>query len=341
MSSTAFTFVRIPEDEKDPVEELTASKDGGLEHDELIRYAKDYFYKQLLQSSSSSSSSTNEEYPSCDIMALSVPLMTNGYQAVSLYSNNYSSTLLQQHQQQPLQENRRATALVIACGHSLISSSSSQSQLQNQPQQPQPIRGDVFVGRAHDDERIDWERLDFTVADADPKAPWCRQARSPGGGGGQGGRFPTAASSLTTLLQQQMNVADNQAPMIMGEGGASGTSSGNNHQGSMFGMDGAPAVIEEWGSWTQTQDEIELKVPLTEGGAGSVLVKAKDCQVLFRRQSLKVLVGNVVKVEGTLFGSIVPDDCTYTIESGGGGRELCITLTKAEEGMTWSWVTMS
>ena len=200
------------------------------------------------------------------------------------------------------------------------------------------IRGDVFVGRAHDDERIDWERLDFTVADADPKAPWCRQARSPGEGGGQGGRFPTVASSLTTLLQQQMNVADNQAPMIMGEGGASGTSSGNNHQGSMFGMDGAPAVIEEWGSWTQTQDEIELKVPLTEGDS---VVKAKDCQVLFRRQSLKVLVGNVVKVEGTLFGSIVPDDCTYTIESGGGGRELCITLTKAEEGMTWSWVTIT
>jgi len=136
-----------------------------------------------------------------------------------------------------------------------------------------------------------------------------------------------------------MNVADNQAPTIMGEG-ADSTSSGNTHQGSMFGMDGAPAVIEEWGSWTQTQDEIELKLALTEG---DLVVKAKDCQVLFKRQSLKVLVGNVVKVEGALFGSIVPDDCTYTIESGGGGggRELCITLTKAEEGMTWSWVTMS
>ena len=358
-STTSFTFVRIPADEKEPVEELTASKAGGLEHDELIKYAKEYFYKQLLlhSTATSSTSSTNEEYPSCDIMALSVPLMTNGYQAVSLYSNNYSSTVWQQHHHhEPLKVNRRATALVIACGHSLVSSS-TQAQPQQQQEQ-QPIRGDVFVGRAHDDERIEWERLDFTAADADATASWCRQARSPGGGGGQGGKFPTAASSLTTLLQQQMNVAtadggqqQQQQQMIMGQGASGNSSSGNNHHASMFGMDGAPAVMEEWGSWTQTQDEIELKVPLTEGSDGGSVVKAKDCQVLFKRQSLKVVVGNVVRVEGTLFGSIVPDDCTYTIESsssGGGtttnsgnGRELCITLTKAEEGMTWSWVVMS
>jgi CS domain len=348
-STTSFTFVRIPADEKEPVEELTASKAGGLEHDELIKYAKEYFYKQLLLHSTSSSSSTSEEYPSCDIMALSVPLSTNGYQAVSLYSNNYSSTVWQQqHHHPPLQVNRRATALVIACGHSLVSSS-SQAQPQQQQEQ-RPIRGDVFVGRAHDDERIEWERLDFTAADADPTAPWCRLARSPGGGGGQGGKFPTAASSLTTLLQQQMNVAtaggQPQQQMITGDGASGSSSTGNNHHASMFGMDGAPAVREEWGSWTQTQDEIELKVPLTEGSGGGSVVKAKDCQVLFKRQSLKVLVGNVVKVEGTLFGSIVPDDCTYTIETGGGGgggggRELCITLTKAEERMTWSWVIMS
>ena len=135
-----------------------------------------------------------------------------------------------------------------------------------------------------------------------------------------------------------------QQQMIMGDGASGSSRTGNNHHASMFGMDGAPAVMEEWGSWTQSHDEIELKVPLTEGSDGGSVVKAKECQVLFKRQSLKVVVGNVVRVEGTLFGSIVPDDCTYTIgasSSGGGGRELCITLTKAEEGMTWSWVVMS
>jgi hypothetical protein len=302
---SSFTFVRIPADESEPVEELTASKDGGLEQDELVKYAKEYFRKQ---------SSTND-FPSCDIMALSIPLVTNGYQAVSLYSNNYGTV--------QLEENKRATALVIACGHSL----------------PQPVMGDIFVGRAHDDESKEWERLNFNALEADAKANWCRQARSSGGGGGQGGKSATAVSSLSNMMQQQLSAATGQGkapPQIIG-GGTNGMSETRNN---MFGMDGASAVMEEWGSWTQSSDEVELKLPVNAD------IKAKDCQVIFKRQSLKVSVRNVVQLEGTLFGSVVPDDCTYTIESGvlqdgDNGRELCITVTKAEEGMTWSWVTTS
>jgi len=324
---SSFTFVRIPSDENEPIVELTASKAGGLEKDELIKYAKTYFQNQH---------SPPEDYPSCDIVALSIPLMTNGYQAVSLYSNNYGTY--------PLKENPRASAIVVACGHAL----------------PQPIRGDVFIGRAHDDESREWERLDFTTSEADAKSSWCRQVRSTGGGGGSGsssggsgsngGTAATAASSLSQLLQQQSNTAtttSGTSPVqIMGSGGGGGGGGGSsdvNSGSSLFGMDGAPPVKEEWGTWTQSKEEVELRVPVHDIG-----IKSKDCHITFKRQRITVMVQKVVIVDGSLFDSIVPDDCTYTIETrtnsssmdgDKNGRELCITLTKAEEGRTWSWVT--
>lgn len=305
-SSTTFTFVRIPADRNEPVEELTASKVGGLEHDELIKHVKEYFQHQQ---------SPIADYPSCDIMALSIPLAANGYQAVSLYSNNYGTVILK--------ENTRATALVTACGHTL----------------QRAILGDVFVGRAHDDERKEWERMDFTVSEADAKADWCRRARSSGGGGGQGGNHATTtASTLSNLVHQQLNVAAGQGkapPKIIGGSGGGGDASTNS---TLFGMEGAPPVTEDWGSWTQSQDEVELKISIPAG------IKSKECQVVFKRQSIKVAVAKEVKLDGALFGPVVPDDCTYTLENsvdGEDGRELCITLTKAQDGMTWSWVTTS
>lgn len=211
-------------------------------------------------------------------------------------------------------ENSRATQLVTACGHSI----------------PEPIRGDVFVGRAHDNEQLAWERVDFTKDDADATADWCRLARASGGGGGQGG----AASSLSNLVQQQFGAAagggnnkSQQSPQIVAPSRTSG---------GLYGMDGSPPVSESWGSWTQTSDEVEMKlsVPST--------TESKDCKITFKRDRLVVALqgGKEVLVEGNLFGSVTPDECTYTIEDVAGARDLRITLTKADEGKTWSWLTM-
>lgn len=296
MLNSSFIFVRIPASIEEPVEELTASKDGGLEHDELVKHAKEFFRVQA-----------GADYLSCDIVAVSIPLPTNDYKAVSLYSNNYDNM-------EDLPENPRATDLVTACGHSLQKS----------------MRGDVFVGRAHDNEAMEWERVDFLPSEADAKADWCFRTRSSGGGGGHGGNV----SSLSNLVQKQLSVAAGQGkapPQIVG-GGADATNSAK-----LYGMDGAPAVAEVWGYWTQSAEEVELKLTVDAG------TKAKDCKIIFKRQSLKISVLETVRLEGTLFGTIVPDDCTYTIENVNGGdgdvRELCITLTKAEEGSTWSWVS--
>ena len=276
--SDTFTYVKIPANSDSPIEELTASKAGGLENDELVANAKAYFQK-----------AANAERPSCEIMALTIPMAGNNYQAVSLYASDYYGS--------DSTENTRATQLVTACGHGL----------------PEPIRGDVFVGRAEDNEMADiWQRVDFTSADADPTAAWCRTARSSGGGGGHGG---TKASSLSGIVQQQLSNAQVVAPTAPTP---------------MYGMNGGTAVEESWGRWTQTDDEVEVKLTIPAS------VKPK---IIFKRNQLTINVQDETKVQGTLFGPVVPDECTYTMESVGDQKELCVTLTKAQEGTTWSYLT--
>lgn len=281
MPSSTFTYVKIPAKMESPIEEITASTAGGLEHDELVSNARTYFQKEA-----------NAEAGSCDIMALTIPLEGNNFRAVSLYASDFGV--------EGTQENQRATQLVTACGHAL----------------PEAVRGDVFVGRAYDNEVNGdaWERLDFTVEDADPTAQWCRTARSSGGGGGHGG----SASSLNSLVKSQLSPS---AEMI-GAGPKP-----------MYGMDGAPPVEEEWGTWTQSEDELELKLMIPAG------IKPK---IVFKRNLLSIGVQNETKLEGALFAPIVPDECTYTMESVGDQKELCVTITKAETTSgPWSWLTVA
>jgi hypothetical protein len=288
---STFAYVKIPADSTEAIEELKASKEGGLEQDALVKSAKSYFQQQA-----------NGDHPSCEIMALSVPLPGNNFRAASLYTGDYG------HDNR---ENARATKLVTACGHSL----------------PQPIRGDVFVGRAHDNEAFEWDRDDFPVSDADPTAEWCRIARSSGGGGGKGG----SASSLSGLVSQSMNIGS-------GAGAASGKAPPHiiappPTSSLMYGMDGSPPVKESWGTWTQSADEVELKLTVPAG------TSSKDCRITFKRSQLGVAVNKETQLEGALFSAIVPDECTYTMEDVSGARELCVTLAKADEGATWSWLT--
>ncbi|KAL3911252.1 MAG: hypothetical protein SGILL_007354 [Bacillariaceae sp.] len=203
--SDSFIYIKIPANGSQPIEELKASKASGLEKDELVANAKAYFAKQNPEEPSQVEHQFPNLGPSCDIMALTIPMEGNSYQAVSLYaSDNFSDASTMQ--------NDRATQLVTACGHTL----------------PQPIRGDIFVGRAEDIEVSDvWQRREFIAADADPKAEWCRTARSQGGEGGQG---TAGAWSLSNILWQQFSknataIADAK-PVSQGMYGTNGTAAG-------------------------------------------------------------------------------------------------------------------
>ena len=347
-----FTFVLIPADDSRPITERTASKTGGLTDDALIKHARDYFHvmtgakgraEQLEQATEADKKAIASQIrkqmsatpdaaqrldsmddetvvnliyksqvsPSCDISALTIPMPANNYMAVSLYAADNAPA-------HNLPANPRATALMTACGHGSGGGGG--------------VHGDVFVGRAHDNEATDvWERLDFTVADASPESEWCRVARQAGGGGGAG---RAAAYSLSNLVQQaqtqqQASGGTTQQPMQIIDGSAQG----NNNCNSNYGLNGAPPVIESWGTWTQTDDEVELRLSVAAG------TKAKYCKVSFSRTSLKVVVAGQVLLQGTPFDPIVTDECTYTIDDGGpSGRELCITLSKTEQGRVWCFV---
>ena len=63
----------------------------------------------------------------------------------------------------------------------------------------------------------------------------------------------------------------------------------------------------------------------------------------FGRTKLKVVVAGQTLLSGSLGGKTEVDESTFTIEdsnSGGSGKELCISLAKSE-GNTWPFVIQS
>ena len=334
-----FPFVLIPADDAQPLEVRTASRSGGLSDDALLRVAKGYFQDrsgnrakldqlerlseeeraalavQLRAQAGNSPQAqalsdeqligflrTGYESSSCEISALTVPTADNSQVAVSMYAADDSRG-------RGLDPNRRATELMVACGH---------LPPQGEDGIPPGVCGDVFVGRCRDDEAGDvWQRLDFGPDDADPRAEWCREARRPGGGGGKSGAGGAggggaagagggaSAPSLSGLMAQYA------------QGGS----------GSGVAM---PAVASSGGEifkWSQNDEEVELKFSVARG------TKAKYVKVNYSKRKVKVTVAGQTLVNGETGGDIVADDCTYTLQDdpdNADGRELCVTLGKAD-----------
>jgi hypothetical protein len=320
-----FRFVLIPVDVNCSIDILTGSKSGGLTNDYLVQYAKSYFQtnsnnnkkqtgtdakndsvvasqlRALLAGSSHVASLTDQQVldlfgshsNACDITAVTVPTPRNDYTAVSMYASTDNKDSI----------NTRATQLLTACGHVTHG-----------------VRGPVFVGRARDNEAADcWERMDFV--EADPQADWCRLARGPGGGGGSG---RAAASSLSGLLSNQ---GQGQLQMLNNSNAIATPGA------SLFGLNGAPAVQESWGRWTQSDEEVEVKISLPTA------TKAKYVKVQFASASIRITVTGQTVLQGTLFDSIHVDDSTYTIANEGPtGREIVVTLAKKEAALTWAYL---
>jgi len=103
----------------------------------------------------------------------------------------------------------------------------------------------------------------------------------------------------------------------------------SNLQPSVDGADGK-AKKEESFSWTQTEEELEVVVPLP-----TVDIKAKQVDVKFRPQSLHVTCqGSNVLVALQLFERVDVDSCTWTIDRQGEQAKLVVTMEKME-GALW------
>jgi hypothetical protein len=81
--------------------------------------------------------------------------------------------------------------------------------------------------------------------------------------------------------------------------------------------------------WTQTETEVEMFVSKTTDD-----MIAKNIKVLFKPSTIKIEIDKIIAVEGELFGSIQPDDCTWVIDSSPTGeRCIWITLFKTSPGL--------
>ena len=125
-----FTFVMIPTG-NDELQEVTKSKAGSPDDDELQKYAKVY-YASSGDSQKFNVQSDLRSLPDLEITGLDVPRPANQYLSVTMYSD-----INGQERKKPV--NERATSLVSACRHLT-----------------KVIYGDAFLARAYGNDQIPW-----------------------------------------------------------------------------------------------------------------------------------------------------------------------------------------
>lgn len=170
------------------------------------------------------------------------------------------------------------------------------------------IYGDCYFGRAHDDESCEWERLDFTRSDADVSLTpaWVSEAASENQGKNMS-KYTTSGS-----LQSYAN--------------------------SIAGKPDAESATPSSSTWTQSNDEVEVRYPLPP------TITAKHLNVTITRKSIQITIKSTAATPDLietipsalqtqprgLYDAVVVGDSTWCVEGGKGGvGELVITLSKA------------
>ena len=155
--------------------------------------------------------------------------------------------------------------------------------------------GDVYVGRVCT-QPVPMRNGDFFIKDLDSSNDWIKTAPE------ENYKYGIGMKEVEAALN----------------------SKGNSQQIKLGGFDEGEmprgAAPDGSYSWTQTNDDVEVVVPLQPG------TRAKDLSVSIKRQSLFVSTGSstLVRVD-TLNGSVGVDDSTWTVE---GGR-LVVTMEKS------------
>ena len=316
-----FKAVFIPAEEAQEPREIVLSKDGGLEKDALRILAEETFSNDsshALDSAAQQQATVAELVKgglsqdrvqevmaeltkkgggapklgsACEIVCVGLATRDNSFRAVSMYCDGNARF------KDSIPVNKRATKLVQAAGLG-----------------ERIVFGDAFVGRAHDDEECEWQRLDFSVGDLVPDSAWVREAARNSSGKDMN------AYTTSGALQSYTNQVSGG-----GGGGAAGS------EGTVF---STTAAASSSSTWSQSKDEVELRYKLPAG------VGSKQLTVTIARKSLQVSLKGVAsdpaglvcvpeKVQRSggapLYEDVNVGDSTWSIDAG----ELIITLAKA------------
>eukprot|EP00544_Gedaniella_sp_CCMP2646_P011943 CAMPEP_0202489542 /NCGR_PEP_ID=MMETSP1361-20130828/7237_1 /ASSEMBLY_ACC=CAM_ASM_000849 /TAXON_ID=210615 /ORGANISM="Staurosira complex sp., Strain CCMP2646" /LENGTH=336 /DNA_ID=CAMNT_0049119297 /DNA_START=22 /DNA_END=1032 /DNA_ORIENTATION=- len=164
---------------------------------------------------------------------------------------------------------------------------------------PEPqFYGDVYMGRVKTKPAL--TNVSFTLGkDTSPEAPWLQKA------------------TMENLeYQKQFNEFTGRSEL----------------QKAVDGTDGV-AKAETGYEWTQTDEELEVVVPLPKG------VTSKDVDVKYLPKSLEVKCKKEPMVVLPLFARVDPDGCTWTLDRDGGETKLVITMEKTDP-VTWPRITV-
>jgi hypothetical protein len=162
---------------------------------------------------------------------------------------------------------------------------------------PPQFFGDVFLGRIRK-HSMGTENMSFRLGvDTDPKvAEWLQRA-------------------ATDNLEYQMQM--NQI-----------TGRGNEHlQPAVAGSDGVAKKEQDY-SWTQTEEELELVVPLPD-----LDVASKEITIKFKPQFVQISCRKEPLVNLELFERVDVDGCTWTLERGADAKKLIVTMEKIEQAL--------
>jgi hypothetical protein len=173
-----FTYVRIPADITQPIEERSESAEGGLEDDKLIKCLK----------------SGSEIGPMVDIVALTVPMAKTNYTAVSIYQNGNPGN-------ESLEVNKRIMGLMDACG------------LKSKNE----IRGDVFLSRYVDDDNEIWKRVNFKIEDCSSDALWVKESAKLNIGRSVSGSSLSSILANQAAAAANANANGGQQAAVLGE----------------------------------------------------------------------------------------------------------------------------
>lgn len=166
--------------------------------------------------------------------------------------------------------------------------------------------GDVFIGRLNSKPVL--TNADFKLgADTSPNAEWLQRATM------ENLEYQASMTSISGKTDQVQPSAD-------GEDGIAKT-----EEGGLY-------------SWTQTDEEIEIVLPLGSTEARNALsskdVKAGGLKVKYNPRNVNVKFKGVEILNLKLYANIDPDGCTWTLDIGSKETSLVISCEKVDP-MSW------
>jgi HSP20 family molecular chaperone IbpA len=283
-----FKYIFIPCDPTVPITEHTAPKAGGLEKDALRLLAENHF----------NGGRENSLSTSVEIISILLPCQDYNFVGVSMYSDQ-----LGKNKNLPI--NNRAVSVATLCKYS------------------EPIHGDVFFGKYHDDESKPWVRLDFSMDDLKSDAEWIQVAQIKNK---EGKKAASTSSVLENMMKQQQGNNNNNTQFISNAEEEKGPS--------------GPRTENEALNWTQSEDEVEVRVKVPGN------LKASDFNIQIKSSKLQILLksgqtipfsseGNVGKIfqagGAELARKIDPDSSSWQLEKSKDGKETTIILTLGKD----------